>query len=101
MTNRQSAQKKEGNEIADLAEGLRLDKEAQKTTIKAYEELLATLRETIELQRKQLALQAGIFAKMFDSTAELQQQMQSTLQGIPPVYLLQCTSPLPGGNYKC
>jgi uncharacterized coiled-coil protein SlyX len=80
ITKRQRAQKKEGNEIADLAEGLRLDKQAQKTTIETYEKLLATQRKTIDLQRKQLALQAGIFTRMFASTA--QWQMQSMLQGI-------------------
>ncbi len=84
MTRREKAQEKELNDIADLAERLRVDREAQKTTIKTYEELLAAQRETIELQRKQLALQAGIFARMFNSTAQWQQQMQNTLQAVPP-----------------
>jgi ribosome-binding protein aMBF1 (putative translation factor) len=84
MTRREKAQEKELDEIANLAERLRLDKEAQKTTIETYEQLLATQRKTIDLQRKQLALQAGIFTRMFTSTAQWQQQMQSTVQGIPP-----------------
>ncbi len=84
MTRREKAQEKEGNDLAGLAERLRVDREVQKDIIKASELIITAQRETIELQRRQLALQAGIFARMFNSTAQWQQQMQNMLQAIPP-----------------
>jgi hypothetical protein len=42
-------------------------------------------KETIILQRRQLALQAGVFTRVFAYMDGLEQQMQATLQAVMPI----------------
>ncbi len=76
------AQEKELNEIADL-NGRNVETiERQQLIITGHEQLIRSQRETIIQQRKQLALQAAIFTRLFNSVNQLEQQMQSTLADV-------------------
>lgn len=76
------AQEKELNEIADL-NGRNVEIiEKQQLIITGHEQLIRSQRETISLQRKQLALQAAIFTRLFNSVNQLEQQMQSTVADV-------------------
>jgi hypothetical protein len=74
------AQEKELNEIADL-NGRNVEPiQKQELIITGHEQLIRSLREIISLQRKQLALQAAIFTKLFNFVHQLEQQIQSTVK---------------------
>lgn len=72
------AQEKGLNELADL-NGMNVKNiERQQLTIAEHEQLIRSQRETIGLQKKQLALQAAIFTRLFNFVDQLEEQMQST-----------------------
>ncbi|MGL6269735.1 MAG: hypothetical protein ACRC2O_17505 [Chitinophagaceae bacterium] len=57
-----------------------MDNKEQSGKEEARELLIQAQRETIELQRQRLKLQATVFTKMFEYVKELQQQMEAMLQ---------------------
>jgi uncharacterized protein (DUF1499 family) len=78
-------QQKEIKEIAGKNERLFDTAEKQKKAIDYYEQVIEVQKETIILQRRQLALQAGIFTRVFAYMDGLEQQMQATLQAVEPI----------------
>jgi hypothetical protein len=49
-------------------------------TIDELRSIIDGYKETIAMQRRVLALQAGVFSRIFNYTQDLNQQMQATVQ---------------------